>query len=75
MNNAPRIAIIEDEKELAEVISLQLQAQGYQSLIANSFQEGLKILKQNNIGVAIIDIKLPDGNGDKATSKIAITKK
>jgi len=62
MSNVPKIAIIEDNKELAEVISIRLQAQGYKTLFANSFHEGLEILK-NNIGVAIIDIKLPDGNG------------
>jgi len=62
MSNIPRIAIIEDDKELARDISLKLQAQGYKTLIANSFQEGLEILK-NNTGVAIINIKLPDGNG------------
>jgi len=63
MNNIPKIAIIEDDKELAKAISINLQAQGYKTLIANSFQEGLKIFKENNIGVVIIDIELPDGNG------------
>jgi len=63
MKNIPKIAIIEDDKELAKAISIQLQAQGYKTLVANSFQGGLEILKKNNIGVAIIDIGLPSING------------
>lgn len=58
-----RILIIDDEKEITELIEVFLKNEGYQVYKAYSSNEAVKIIKSESFDLAIIDIMLPDGNG------------
>lgn len=58
-----RILIIDDEKEITELIEVFLKNEGYQVYKAHSTNEAIKIINSDSFDLAIIDIMLPDGNG------------
>lgn len=60
MNN---ILVLDDEKEIADVIELYLQGDQYNVHKCHSGQEALDCLKDIKIDLAILDVMLPDIDG------------
>ncbi len=58
-----KVLIIDDEKEIAELIEAFLENENCQVFKAYSSAEALKIIEDEKFDLAIIDIMLPDGNG------------
>ena len=58
-----QVLIVEDDLQLAELLKLRLQEDGYNLLIAPSLKMASDILAKSKIEVIILDIQLPDGNG------------
>jgi two-component system response regulator VanR len=58
-----QILIIEDEKEIADLIEIYLVNGGYKVYKANSGEEGLKILSEQSIQLVILDIMMPGIDG------------
>ena len=57
------ILVIDDEKNLASLISRTLELEGFKVFQANTAKEGLKALLLEDIHVVLSDVKLPDING------------
>ena len=57
------ILIVEDEKEVLELLGLYLQEEGYKVLLANGGAEGIKIAKDENPDLILLDIQMPEMNG------------
>ena len=57
------ILIVEDEKEIADLIKLYLTNEGYETYSYANGQEALNALETHSFGLAILDIMLPDMNG------------
>ena len=68
--NQDNILIVEDEIEIAKAIEIYLKSQGYNVFIANNGLAGLKIIEQNNIHLAIVDIMMPIMDGIEMTMKV-----
>ena len=68
--NQDNILIVEDEIEIAKAIEIYLKSQGYNVFIANNGLAGLKIIEQNNIHLAIVDIMMPVMDGIEMTMKV-----
>src|SRR3984885_5300626 len=58
-----RIAIVEDEAELASLIEYNLVRHGYESLILTGSKGTLKLLEQAKPGLIVLDVMLPDADG------------
>jgi two-component system response regulator RegX3 len=58
-----KILIIEDERELADLVSLYLSRDGFESRIADSAEEGLAIVEKWEPELVILDINLPGMDG------------
>ncbi len=58
-----RILIIDDDTKLGNLLTDYLQDYDFKIFIAAHPQKGLKILKQENIDLIILDIMLPDKDG------------
>lgn len=58
-----RILIIEDEKNLARFIELELKYEGYEVKVANDGREGLQSALQEDWDVVLLDLMLPRLNG------------
>lgn len=63
MNNVT-VLVVDDEKEIRELIDIYLRNEGYNVLLASDGISALNILKENNdIKLIILDIMLPDIDG------------
>ncbi len=71
-----KVMILEDEVNIRSFVVINLQRAGYQVLEAGTGQEALDTLRDNpDIGVAILDIMLPDIDGFEVCRRIRATSK
>ncbi|MGL1889996.1 MAG: response regulator transcription factor [Spirochaetaceae bacterium] len=66
------ILIIEDEAEIAELITLYLENDGITTFHAPSGEEGLKLLSEKEIDLIILDINLPGIDGFEVLQKLRV---
>jgi two-component system phosphate regulon response regulator PhoB len=59
----PRILIIEDERALTEVLTYNLQREGYDTVVAHDGQEGLRKAQTLLPDLVLLDLMLPVLNG------------
>lgn len=64
------ILVVDDEKEIADVVEIYLLNQGYRVFKAYNGQEGLKILEEEDIHLAIIDMMMPVMDGTSMIMKL-----
>ena len=57
------ILVIDDEKEIAELVEIYLVSDGYKVFKASSAQEGFDILDRENIQLILLDIMMPGMDG------------
>ncbi|MGL5150488.1 MAG: response regulator transcription factor [Clostridium sp.] len=65
------ILIVDDEKEIRDLVEIYLKGEGYDTLKAQDGEEALDILNKNpQIDLVILDIMMPRLNGIEACMKI-----
>ena len=64
------IAIVEDEIEIADAIEIYLKNQGYEVWKAHNGADGLKMIEEHDIHLAIIDVMMPIMDGISLTMKL-----
>ncbi len=67
------ILVIDDDKEIADLVEIYLVSEGYRVLKANSAQEGLRYLAEEDIKLVLLDIMMPGMDGLTLCSKIRET--
>ncbi len=71
-----KVLILEDEENIRSFVVINLERAGYQAIEAETGQQALERLKENpDIGVAILDIMLPDIDGFEVCRRIRATNK
>ncbi len=55
-----RILVIEDEKDIQEVLDYNLRQAGHKTYLAESGQAGLRIAREKHPDVVLLDLMLPD---------------
>lgn len=60
---APRILVVDDEPQIRKFLDISLRAQGYQVTLAESGQAGLDALASHGADLLILDLGLPDRDG------------
>jgi DNA-binding NtrC family response regulator len=63
LNSQMKVLVIDDETNFTEEIEEFLQNQGYISFTANNVQKGRSILKNQDIDLLILDVRLKGVNG------------
>ena len=58
-----KILLVEDDNGIQKMLSIALDAVGYELVKANSIKSGLIALSQNPISLVLLDRGLPDGDG------------
>ncbi len=58
-----KVLIIDDEKDLCEILSDIIIKLGHQADVAYTLSEGRKKSRQKSYDVVFLDVRLPDGNG------------
>jgi len=69
----PKILIIEDEVNIAELERDYLEVNGFESDIAATGEEGLKLAMTNTYSLIILDLMLPGMNGFELCKKLRQT--
>lgn len=64
------VLIIDDEKEIAELIEIYLCNNGYKVFKAYTGMDGLEIINKEKIQLVILDIMMPDMDGYSVCMKI-----
>lgn len=68
--NDINILVVDDEKEIADLLELYLISDGYQVKKAYDAMEGLKIMKKEKIDLVLLDIMMPRIDGLEMCRKI-----
>lgn len=68
-----RILVLDDEKEIAEVIALYLRNEGYEVEIAFTGREALHLIEHHPPELALLDVMLPDIEGFRVLQRIRET--
>ena len=66
----PHILLIDDEKFTTDLISVRLEANGFDVSAANSPEEALDFLKTNRPDLILLDLLMPGMNGYEVLEKI-----
>ncbi len=64
------ILIVDDEKEIRELIAIYLKNEGYNILQAGDGEEGLELIKQNKVHLIVLDIMMPKIDGIHMCMKV-----
>ena len=65
-----KILVVDDEKEIADLLELYLISDGYQVCKAYDALQGLEIMKNETIDLVLLDIMMPAMNGIEMCRKI-----
>lgn len=65
-----KILVVDDEREIADLVELYLQNENYTVYKFYSANEALACIDETNLDLAILDVMLPDGNGFSICQKI-----
>lgn len=67
-----KILLVDDNNEIVEVLSDFFAVNGCKTYTASTGREALEVLENTEIGIVILDVKLPDVNGISLLSTIKI---
>ena len=67
------ILVVDDEKEIADLIEIYLVSDGYKVFKAENAAQGLEILEKEEIHLVLLDIMMPGMNGLDMCKKIRET--
>ena len=70
MATKAKILMIEDEKDLAEIYSLQMKMSGIDVVIAQNGAEALDILSKQSFDLVLLDLLMPEVDGFEVLKKI-----
>ena len=62
-NTGKRILLVEDERELCELLAIGLRRAGYTVDAAATADEARRLIEAQSYALVIVDWRLPDGNG------------
>lgn len=64
------ILIVDDEKEIRNLIAIYLKNEGYQVLEASDGEEGLQLLKKQEVHLIVLDLMMPNVDGMEMCMKV-----
>ncbi len=64
-----KVFILEDEKEIIDILRLYLEKEGYEVYSSTAAKDGLSLMEEVNPDVLLLDIGLPDENGFEIARK------
>lgn len=70
---ASKIAIIEDDIAIAQMYRIKFEAEGYQVQSAENGKLGLELLESMKPDIVLLDLMMPEMNGDEVLSKLRTT--
>src|ERR1700744_1950480 len=69
----PKIAIVEDDLAIAQMYRLKFEAEGYKGELAENGRLGLELCEQMKPDLVLLDLMMPEMNGDEMLAKMRAT--
>jgi len=67
------ILVVEDEKEIARMIQILLEARGFATLVSHSGDEALVCLRDQAVDLVLLDIMMPGMDGFEVCRRLKPT--
>jgi DNA-binding NtrC family response regulator len=61
--NRAKVLVIDDDPEMLDLTQYELQTRGYEVTTAKNGEEGLKLIGEHGVDIALTDLQLPDIHG------------
>ena len=61
----PKILVVDDERNVRELLDTFLVDSGYEVLTARNARESLEHIEKNELDLILLDIRLPDASGEE----------
>jgi len=68
-----RLLLVEDEADIADLVKLNLESEGYKVIAAKDGLQALQRMKEENFDLVIMDVMLPHVDGITVTENIRLT--
>ena len=68
-----RILLVEDEENIREVITLNLEMENYEVIPAASGREAIRLFNEQHFDLLILDVMLPEMDGFQVCEQIRLT--
>lgn len=65
-----RILVVEDEKQIAKILKLELEYEGYEVVVAYDGKAGLQSALSEKLDLILLDVMLPEMNGIEVLRRI-----
>jgi DNA-binding NtrC family response regulator len=62
-NAAPRVLVVDDVVEMAEMIADELAGRGYRAVAISSGREAMRMLGADRVDALVTDLRMPDVDG------------
>jgi len=66
MSTSHKILVIDDEQDIVELVTYNLTKEGYQVFSASNGKEGIKVAKEVNPDLIVLDVMMPEMDGIEA---------
>jgi two-component system response regulator MtrA len=67
-----KILVIDDDIAITELMSMLLKTHGFDVITTNSGTEGVKLVKEKNPSVVLLDLMMPDMDGWQVSKAIRV---
>lgn len=74
MSDKPNVLILDDDSELCTLLSMRLEARGYDVTTTGTAREGLDEVARKGFDAMILDLRLPDGTGLEVLASVRARK-
>ncbi|AVM23527.1 response regulator transcription factor [Bacillus pumilus] len=71
--NKGKILVVEDEKKIARVLSLELEYEGYEVTVKETGMDGLQALEDESFDLVLLDVMLPELSGLEVLRRVRKT--
>ncbi len=75
MSDKPRILIVEDDLDLSEMLDAYFRVQNYDVVTAAWGRDALKISRETDLNLIMLDIRLPDINGYEVCRQLRLQRR
>jgi DNA-binding response OmpR family regulator len=65
-----RILVVEDENQIAKILKIELEFEGYEVLVAHDGKSGLQAALMEKLDLILLDVMLPELNGLEVLRRI-----
>ena len=72
---ADKVLVVDDEREIRDLLETSLSAEGYEVVVASNGEEAIRLAKTGNPQVILLDIEMPGIDGIETCKRLEANEK